>query len=286
MFDNSYLTSSAVEAVRRFLSDQVPLSQSIADIASRDSLNAEQIKRVVETVNQVAYLKMQQEASDQTFEFPLATVEDVSHLLIAPSSGVDLTKSASFDLLGSMGVDTGHSKQASDDSYQLQDSERYHLIYKKKLLAEAELEKKAHEERELIINLHNQIVLCRKDPDTLEKIAYLTDDDEDAIKATSKMLTGMVKSASCKQIFYEEDLGQTRRLLGLIKQAYSLQEAKTGLSNSINKANEFLKPVTTPIKDQWARAKPMMPNKLAMGLTAPFYESKQPIWGSLQKTME
>lgn len=285
MFDNSYLTSSAVEAVRKYMSDQVPLSQSVAEIATRDNLNSEQIKRVIETVNQVAYLKLQQETVDQTFEFPLATIEDVSLHLANKVTPTDLTKSASSNLLDIF-EDTDLVKEASDCTHQLSDAERYAAIYKQKLLAESQLEKMAHQERELIVELHNHIQVCRKDTDILEKIAYLTDDDEDALRSTSKMLTGIVKVATCKQAFYEEDLKDAKRLLGLVKQAYSLQDAKQGLSNSVAKADNFLKSTATGIKNQVDRAKPMMPNKLALGLTAPFYEPKNSVWGSLQRTAE
>jgi len=267
------------------MSDQVPLSQSIAEIATRDSLNSEQIKRVIETVNQVAYLKLQQEAVDQTFEFPVATMEDVSLHLANKVTPTDLTKVASSNLLD---VFEGNClvKEASEVTHVMSDAERYAAIYKQKLVAESQLEKMAHQERELIVDLHNQIHTCRRDPDILEKIAYLTDDDEDALRSTSKMLTGMVKIATCKQAFYEEDLKEAKSLLGLIKQAYTLQNAKESLSNSVTKADNFLKSTATGIKNQIERSKPMMPNKLALGLTAPFYEPKNSVWGSLQRTAE
>ena len=72
MFDSNYLTTSAVEVVRQYMNGHRTLSEAIADLATRDNLNSEQTARVVEVVNQVAYLKLQQDAEDKTFEFKLA----------------------------------------------------------------------------------------------------------------------------------------------------------------------------------------------------------------------
>lgn len=292
MFDNSYLTSSAVESVRKYLSDKVPLSQSIADIASRDNLNPDQIKRVIETVNQVAYLKLQQEATDQTFEFPLATIEDVSALVARPTGETTLDKQAeaNFDFLSGGSL----TKQASDGTdliSRMSEEERSNQIFRAKLRAEKQLEKLAHDERELIVDLANHLGACRRDPDMLEKIAYLTEDEE-AVSNVSKMLTGMVKQASTtRQMFYEEDLSGAKKLLGLVKQAFELQHTKSAVEQSIEQANAHLtaqsgSSMRKTIKDTINRAKPMMPGKLSIGMTAPFFESKNPVWGSLQKSPE
>ncbi|WP_274932984.1 hypothetical protein, partial [Francisella tularensis] len=74
--------------MKGYVVDGTSLSDGVAKVATRDSLNTEQISRVVEVVNQVAYLKFQQEASDKTFEFKVAEIPEVLTKMTTPSSHV------------------------------------------------------------------------------------------------------------------------------------------------------------------------------------------------------
>lgn len=286
MFDSSYLTACAVEVVKGYVVDGTSLSDGVAKVATRDSLNTEQISRVVEVVNQVAYLKFQQEASDKTFEFKVAEIPEVLTKMTTPSSHVDLTKSASTKSPLDLFCD-GHEKVAETSLLdRMSDDERFSLIHKGYVVATAQMEKMAHQERELIEDLASHLALCRRDPEMLEKVAYLTDGDPDAVTQTSKMLTGQVKIAACNQIFYSEDLNHARKLIGLVKQAYEFQEKKAALAGTLAKAGDYLKAKTVGGKNMLGRAKQNMPGKVGVALTAPFFESKTPVWSSLQKIAE
>lgn len=67
----------AVKAVSGFCNHQIPLAKGVADIANEQRLNPEQIKRVVEAANSVAYLNLLQKSKDRTFEFTVASYPEV-----------------------------------------------------------------------------------------------------------------------------------------------------------------------------------------------------------------
>ena len=77
--DRSDYENRADEAVRGLVDDKKPLDDSIVEIAKRDSLNPEQIKRIVEMANTGAFLEMFKSTSgdDRMVEFPTANSESI-----------------------------------------------------------------------------------------------------------------------------------------------------------------------------------------------------------------
>lgn len=67
----------STEAADAFLNQKVALNTSIKKIASREGLNREKIARVVEEANKAVWLKMFPKQADKTFEFKVATVEEI-----------------------------------------------------------------------------------------------------------------------------------------------------------------------------------------------------------------
>lgn len=80
-FDISYLQASAIDIVQRFLDGEGSLDSLISSYATKDELNSEQIKRVIEAVNTLAFLKKLQVEKDRTTEFPVASFEGVMNCL-------------------------------------------------------------------------------------------------------------------------------------------------------------------------------------------------------------
>lgn len=126
MFSAEQLQKLAVEVVSKYVNSGISLNDGIASVAKEQSLNLEQIKRLVESSNQLAYLKLLDSASDRTFEFPVADFETVKGLVTAPGEGVvmDIEKSASqnVDIL-SIFVETGHEKIAHTEEFHFSDRE-------------------------------------------------------------------------------------------------------------------------------------------------------------------
>lgn len=126
MFSAEQLQKLAVEVVSKYVNSGISLNDGIASVAKEQSLNLEQIKRLVESSNQLAYLKLLDSASDRTFEFPVADFETVKGLVTTPGEGVvmDIEKSASqnVDIL-SIFVETWHEKIAHTEEFCFSDRE-------------------------------------------------------------------------------------------------------------------------------------------------------------------
>lgn len=84
MFDAELLKNMAASAVSSFVARGVPLNDSITKLAMENDLNPQQTLRLVELSNQVAYLKLQETASDRTFTFPLADPNIVKAASLVP----------------------------------------------------------------------------------------------------------------------------------------------------------------------------------------------------------
>lgn len=295
-FGSEYITSSAVEAVSAFLSaNPVPLSTSVANIAERDNLNSDQIDRVIEAVNQVAYLKMQGNAEDKTFEFPLAKKGEVMSILTnVPTTDMSKQASAISSKNPLLAFNSPIEKSASEYSPNITDTDLSKIDSRQSLVlahaalqnAELELTKVACDEVKLIQELSTQLSKCRADTECLEKIAYLTDCEEEAMNRASKVLYGHVKQASHYSYFYESDLKDANTLLSLIKKAYELQTKKASLNDSVTRIKSNLSSAVIATKNTLNRAKANMPTKGMVAITAPLYEPKTPVWSNLQKMPE
>lgn len=77
--DRTDYEEHADEAVRGLIDTKKPLEDSIVEIAKRDSLNPEQIKRIIEMANTGAFLEMFKNTSgdDRMVEFPTANPDSV-----------------------------------------------------------------------------------------------------------------------------------------------------------------------------------------------------------------
>ena len=64
-FDETTLEKRATRVVDRFMQEKVALTDGVVDAAQEDNLNPEQLKRLVETVNNMAFLKKFEGAPDR-----------------------------------------------------------------------------------------------------------------------------------------------------------------------------------------------------------------------------
>lgn len=81
-FDISYLQTKSVQIVQDFLNGKGSLDELVADTAQADSLSQEQLKRLVESVNTLAFLKTLQANEDRTKEFPVCSFDKVVSLIM------------------------------------------------------------------------------------------------------------------------------------------------------------------------------------------------------------
>jgi len=174
------IKATTAEIVSAYLNNQVPLDQSIADVAKRDKLTDEYIKRLVESANTVTYLKIHERSKDKTFEFPLASFEGVKRYLTAtPASPLEKAASATQPSINPleffvppMTKEASKSAPSSDfdsSSSPIPPTPSEALVF---LIKEAAQLEKAAEEREVLYrDFHAYAERCRALPEWNVKLA-------------------------------------------------------------------------------------------------------------------
>jgi len=171
------LKTTTAEIVSAYLNNQVPLNQSIADVAKRDKLTDDYIKRLVESTNTVTYLKIHERSKDKTFEFPLASFEGVKDYLTAtPIEKAASTTQPSINPLEffapPMTKEASKSAPSSDfdsSSSPIPLTQAEALVFLTKEAAQLE---KAAEEREVLYrDFHAYAERCRALPEWNVKLA-------------------------------------------------------------------------------------------------------------------
>lgn len=243
-FNADQLKHMAVKVVSTFIVNKVPLSKSIAEMAEEKSLSSEQIKRLIEVSNQVAYLKLLEKASDRTFEFPLASVAEVMAILATPED--IMSKEASFKKSPLSIVTEGEmEKVASDDTPYLDTlshSDKVSLVNKELYKSKRQLEKVAAEETVLLQELLVKAADFREDELFIEKVAFVVEEEEDSKLLTkiSHLVYGESREATGEELFYDSDVEDTQDFVGMFKRAYEIVEEKKELEDNIARAEELL----------------------------------------------
>lgn len=222
-----------------------PLNDSLTKIATDQELNSDQIQRLVETTNQMAYLTKLAGEDDRTFEFKVANYDDIMDNFLPTEADAGMNKEASASV-NPMELVTG-SFQSIEKVAQDKEASMEKLGKNDKLKA---LRKVASHER---VRLEN---LKAREHDDLVKIAgyretLLRDNDLEAKLNNfdngadmSKIIFGHVKEASDStplRVFSPDELfhvGEFSRDLELIKQAHT--EAKV-LETQVEEAEGILK---------------------------------------------
>lgn len=240
------LKKMAARVVSTFLVNKVPLSQAVADIAEESKLSSEQIKRLIEISNQVAYLKLLEKATDRTFEFPLADFSEVMAILATPEE--IMSKEASFKKSPMDLVADGSSeleKSASEEDSLLSrmpQQEKVAMLNKELYRAKGRLNKISDEEQVLMHDLMSKAASHREDELFIEKVAFVVEEDDDSNLLTkiSHLVFGEYRKSSGDELFYDSDVEGTREFVDLVKRAYEIVEEKKSLEDSIAKAHTFL----------------------------------------------
>lgn len=111
MFSTDLLKTMTASVVTQFINQGVSLNDGIVKAARENSLNLAQTDRLIESANQVTYLKLLEKSADRTFQFPLAERDVIRASLLIPE---DHEKSASvYDETLSILAGPGMQKAAS-----------------------------------------------------------------------------------------------------------------------------------------------------------------------------
>jgi hypothetical protein len=235
-FTPDFLKNSAVLIASQFLASNKPLSSGVAEVAVKSSLNNEQIKRLVEVVNQVTYLKLLSTATDRTFEFPLAKYEEVLGIMVSPESSIMSNDQNVSPLAIASGSNQGGlNKEASVSEYEPSDQEKIAYIRSHIFAARNRLEKIAEREVTLLDEISRITAQCKEDEDFMEKAAMVTDGDEDTLNKLAMLVYGATKEWTGESLFYDTELEQAKDTIGLLKEAFDLTDERKKLEASLSK---------------------------------------------------
>ena len=208
------LQEISVRVVGKFMTKQADLSGSIAEEAKSLELNPEQIKRVIESSNTIAYLRQLEDANDRSFEFPVAEYHDVMGRMVLPGTPSPLVPDVTPTAPISIQTD---NKEVADSTTE---QEKVAMLFKETMRIKQVLVKMAGEEDILSLRLEEAASKVQKDPKALEKLAHVVSEEHLPLLTT---LCGLNKiAATTGSVFTNKDLAEVMSLDSLFKEAMDL----------------------------------------------------------------
>ena len=205
------LQEISVRVVSRFMTKQADLNTAICDEAKSLELNKDQISRVIETSNTLAYLRQLESASDRAFEFPVADYTQVMGRMVIPDPVTVATPSVVSTVPATADVE----KTAFVSS--MSDQEKKAMLFKEASRVKQTLTKMASEEIIYSFRLEELASRVQKDPLALEKLAHVASEENLGMLT---VLCGLEKTAATEgSVFSNKDLIDVLSLTSLLKEA-------------------------------------------------------------------
>lgn len=235
-FDAEELKHMAAQAVGDYLNQGATLNEAVAKIAVAKQLNSEQLNRLVETTNKVAYLKVLENASDRTVSFPLASVKEVNDAILSPC-GVEKVAHCSsvrnpMDIVA--GIRTAPmEKSASDADYKFKPSEQEIDANMLKVAGyfRKQYENLAMEKEILLADLIKAASILREDPYAGAKISVKSNSPHELCKLAGVELS----ENTLGRPFYEKELEKVAGLDALWAQAKEVSSKEEQLDSQLEK---------------------------------------------------
>lgn len=225
------------------------MSEGIAKVACDQDMNTEQVKRLVEAGNQIAYLSKMASANDRTFEFQTANYDDVISI-ITTAPGVEKQASAYKPSPMAIMLNKPMEKKASAPvTAEPSVKEQITALH-------AECNKLVKQAQELRMNQDHQMVSIvsqaeqlRRDKDVLEKIAFVTDGDPNQYAELCHLVLGHVKAASRYRSFPAGDVLNVKSLQESVSQSRALVDKTKETEATIEKVASVLSQHTGMTKE-------------------------------------
>lgn len=206
------LQEISVRVVSRFMTKQADLNTAIADEGKSLELNPDQLRRVIETSNTLAYLRQLESATDRSFEFPVAEYTSVMGRMVIP----DPVTAATPNVINTVSTEPTESVCPPFVS-SMSDQEKKAMLFKEASRVRQTLTKMASEEIIYSFRLEELASKVQKDPLALEKLAQVTSEEELGQLA---VLCGLEKAAATEgSVFSNKDLSDVLSLTSLLKEA-------------------------------------------------------------------
>lgn len=239
---NDGLKKLAALSVATFNNEGIPLNDSLTKIALDNEMNSDQVKRMVETTNQLAYLSELDNSGDRTFEFNVANYDDIMDGII-PASGMD--KSAS-ESKGMSPMDTINSvydpmtKVAQEKEATIEKWGRNQKLQALKKVAAQNrllLDEMESAEHDNLVKLAQHRAIVSRDPEALLKMASF-----DNSKQMTRLVFGHEKFAEdVRRVWRPETLRDVEALSNRLTMCKQAQEDKAILKDKVEKAEALLK---------------------------------------------
>ena len=226
------LQDIAVRVVSKFMTKQADLSDAIAAEAKTLELNPEQIKRVIESSNTIAYLRQLEDASDRSFEFPIAEYRDVMGKIILPDAASPTVPTVVAEAPASPPA------PKPEVTSSISEQEKVAMLVKETMRVKQTLTKMASEEMIMCFRLDEVASRIQKDPKGIEKLAYVISVED---LNNVKVLCGLEKSASTEgSVFTNAELSDVMSLNSLFKEAKDLLSDKQQKEEFVKRATAVL----------------------------------------------
>ena len=239
---NDNLKGMAAQSVALLKDTGTTLNDSITKVAMDNDLNSDQVKRMVETTNQLAYLSELDGQDDRTFEFDVANYDDILDGML-PTGGMDKAASSNIgcspmDLIS--GVFKPLEKIAQDKEATLEKLGRNDKIKALKKIASQErnrLDELESAEHDNLVKLAQHRAVVSRDPDALLKMAKFDNGHDMA-----RIVFGHEKIASeVRQVWADEDMKHITALSDRILMCKEARIAKVALKSKVEEAEDFIK---------------------------------------------
>lgn len=225
--DNNQIQALAVKVVEAFINDKQPLNEGIVKCATELDLNSNQLQRVVEAANSIAYLKLLGNSSDRTFEFPLGNYKECMAMITLPKIIINTDKPEECHTPSGDGKsinknDIGMNKEHIHEELGEKQASTKEELHAMLMCAihdnRSKLEKVAMDKHSVCMGIEDCVKFLRKDPLGLEKLAEVSAEEE--YNVLSKFFPE--KKAQENLVFEDRELLQARELVSLYKQASEL----------------------------------------------------------------
>jgi hypothetical protein len=230
----------SVQAVEDFLNNKVPLSKGLAKQAAAYELNVEQVKRAVESTNNIAYLKVLQHAEDRTVEFPLAKFAEVMSAATIPEGFQEKVAQVKAEEL-----QANLEKEASSHELELVEAEKLTYLIKSAAANKEALDRLEIDAIVLADTLVKAAKALSKDDAWMDKLACVT--EEQTFSELSVLVSGEVKAyrdIGELGLFKSAQLKEVNAFADLYKQARELvreQRERSGLQKRAADAAQGVK---------------------------------------------
>lgn len=250
------LQNIAIRVVAQFMTKQACLSASIASEAKTLELNPEQIKRVIETTNTIAYLRQLEDAKDRSFEFPIAEYRDVMGRMVLPDGSptvnniveplalplaekIEVTKSAEVKTgpLNKKAPVSQINSSITDSAEYDQEQEKVAMLVKETLRVKQTLQKLAEEGYMVSMRLEKLASILQKDPQGFEKLSHIASEED---LGSLTVLCGFEKTAETSSVFTNSELADAISLNSLFKEAKDLITSQNEMEVFVKRATDIL----------------------------------------------